>query len=140
MKNFGKTIDLLPLWRPSAWRRRPVALVVDDDPDIRELLQVALGTFFGCQVEVAESAADAIRKMEGRNFSLVICDLMLGKDSGMDVFYFLRRNPEKAVPFILFSGNASSLLPFEREQIVAVDKTDLNRLLDVIEQMGFPSV
>jgi CheY-like chemotaxis protein len=140
LKTFGQTFGISPLWRPSTWRRRPVALVVDDDPDIRELLQVALGTFFGCQVEVAHSAAEAIRKIERRNFSFVVCDLLLGGESGMDVFYFLRNHPERAAPFVLFSGNASTLLPFEREQILTVNKTDLNRLLDVIEGLGFPSV
>ena len=140
MKTFGNSFDISPLWKPSPWRRRPLALVVDDDPDIRQLLQLALGTFFGCQVEVAPSAAEAIQKIERRNYSFVVCDLLLGGDSGMDVYYFLRNHPERSAPFVLFSGNASSLLPFEREQIVAVEKTDLNRLLDVIEAMGFPAL
>lgn len=139
MKTFGSTFDLAPSWKPSAWRRRPLALVVDDDPDIRELLRVGLGTFFGCQVEVAESVADAIQKIERRNFNFVVCDLLLGGGSGLDVFYFLRSHPERSAPFILFSGNSPTLLPFEREQILTVDKTDLNRLFDLIEGMGFPS-
>lgn len=140
MKTYSRTFSIEPRPRPSVWHRRPVALVVDDDPDIRELLQVAFGIFFGCQVEVAASAAEAIRKIEDRSFSFIVCDLLLGGDSGMDVFYFLRDNPEKAAPFILFSANTSSLLPFERNQIVAVEKSDLNRLLDLIEEMGFPAV
>ena len=140
MKTFGQIFGVEPRRRPSPWRQRPIALVVDDDPDIRELLQVAFDIFFGCQVEVAASAAEAIRKMEGRSFSFVVCDLLLGNGSGMEVFDFLRRNSERATPFILFSANISSLLPFERCQLVAVEKNDLNRLLDVIEEMGFPSV
>jgi CheY-like chemotaxis protein len=140
LKTFGSSFEIFPLRRPTAWHCRPVALVVDDDPDIRELLQIALGNFFGCQVELAHSASEAIQKIEGRNFSFVVCDLMLGNESGMDVFYYLRNHPEHLAPFVLFSGNTSSLLPFERDQIVSVEKTDLNRLLDVIEGMGFPSV
>jgi CheY-like chemotaxis protein len=140
LKHFGGSRDFRPLWKPSTWRRRPLALVVDDDPDIQELLRVALSTFFECRVEVADSVAMAIDKLESRCFSFVVCDLLLGKGTGLDVFYFLRRHPEKATPFILFSGNSSSLLPFERDRITAVNKSDLNRLLDVIEGMGFTPV
>jgi CheY-like chemotaxis protein len=112
--------------------------VVDDDPHIRDLLQVALGTFFNCQVEFAESAAEAVKKVEKRRFSFVVCDLMLGADSGLDLYYNMKRNPRRAAPFVLFSGHTSSLLPLERGNILAVEKTDLNGLLDAIEGMGIP--
>jgi two-component system OmpR family response regulator len=45
--------------------RIPRVLVVDDEPNIRELVQVAL-KFHGCTVSTASNGSDAIRRPKRR--------------------------------------------------------------------------
>ncbi|MCK5578559.1 MAG: response regulator, partial [Planctomycetes bacterium] len=55
-------------------------LVVDDEPQIRELLRRFL-TKSGYEVTTVESGAEAIKKITDKSFSLVLSDVMM---PGMD--------------------------------------------------------
>jgi two-component system OmpR family response regulator len=56
--------------------RIPRVLVVDDEPNIRELVQVAL-KFHGCTVSTASNGTDAIRQAEATTPDLIVLDVML---------------------------------------------------------------
>ncbi|MDR2986981.1 MAG: response regulator, partial [Nocardiopsaceae bacterium] len=56
--------------------RIPRVLVVDDEPNIRELVQVAL-KFHGCTVSTAPNGADAIRPAEASAPDLILVDVMV---------------------------------------------------------------
>jgi len=59
-------------------------LVVDDEPSMRELLQIFLSKQ-GHEVVTADSAAGALARAAEGDLDLVITDLRLGQDSGLDV-------------------------------------------------------
>ncbi len=67
-------------------------LVVDDEPDVRELLRQMLARA-GCQVRTSQDGAEALALFarEGRDIDVVILDLMMPRMSGRDVFAALRR-------------------------------------------------
>ncbi len=67
--------------------RIPQVLVVDDEPNIRELVQVAL-KFHGCSVITAASGKDALRQAEAARPDLIVLDVMM---PGMDGFEVCRR-------------------------------------------------
>lgn len=119
-------------------KKKPRVLVVDDDVDIRQMLALALTTFFVCDVVAASSAREALRYIDSEPYQLVICDLVLGTDSGVVVFQRLRAEGFRS-PFILFSANCASLSPFERDQMMAIEKPQLNELLDAVEAVGIPA-
>jgi response regulator RpfG family c-di-GMP phosphodiesterase len=58
--------------------RIPRVLVVDDEPNIRELVQVAL-KFHGCAVSTAANGAEAIRQADAAPPDLIVLDVMLAR-------------------------------------------------------------
>jgi two-component system, OmpR family, phosphate regulon response regulator PhoB len=67
-------------------------LVVEDDPDVRDALEMNL-TDAGYAVAMAATGADALRMAEADTPDLVLLDLMLPDRPGEDVFRALRANP-----------------------------------------------
>ncbi|MBI4531432.1 MAG: diguanylate cyclase [Candidatus Latescibacteria bacterium] len=65
-------------------------LVVDDDHDIRALLQEFLA-YRGYAVDTAESGKEALEQISGREWDLVISDLRLGDLSGFEVLTETKR-------------------------------------------------
>lgn len=68
----------------------PHILVVDDDDRLRRLLQRFL-TENGFHVTTANSAADARAKLAGLRFDLLVLDVMLPGESGVELTRGLRR-------------------------------------------------
>ena len=80
-------------------------LVVDDDTRICALLNRYL-TENGFRVTVAADGAEAQRKLAGLDFDLIIMDVMMPGDSGIDVTKGLRT--VKSVPIIMLTALAES--------------------------------
>jgi two-component system OmpR family response regulator len=69
--------------------RIPKVLVVDDEPNIRELVEVAL-KFHGCAVAVSANGKDALHQAEIYEPDLMILDVMLPDIDGFEVCRALR--------------------------------------------------
>jgi CheY-like chemotaxis protein len=69
--------------------RRPLVLVCDDEPVLRELIRVSLGA--GYRYAEAGSVTDAIASYREVEPDLVVLDLMLVGGSGLDVLRAIRR-------------------------------------------------
>ena len=83
---------------------RPRALVVEDDPTTRRLLQQLLLNY-GCDVDEANDGEEAIEKLTGEKYGVVLLDIVLPKMSGTDVMDFLRaRDPETLERVIVVTG------------------------------------
>ena len=80
-------------------------LVVDDDTRIRALLNRYLSEN-GFRVTVAADGAEARRKLAGLDFDLIIMDVMMPGESGIDVTKDLRII--KNVPIIMLTALAES--------------------------------
>ncbi|RDD60894.1 response regulator [Ferruginivarius sediminum] len=76
-------------------------LVVDDDTRLRALLQRYL-VEQGFRVTVAENAADARDKLRALTFDLLVLDIMMPGESGLDLTESLRRN--NGVPILLLTA------------------------------------
>jgi two-component system OmpR family response regulator len=81
-------------------------LVVDDEPNIRELVQVAL-RFHGCSVTTAASGRDALRLAGDNPPDLIVLDVMM---PGMDGFEVCRklRAAGNEVPIIFLTARDTS--------------------------------
>jgi two-component system phosphate regulon response regulator PhoB len=83
-------------------------LVVDDDPDIRELVSAMLEAV-GLSVATVGAAEDALVRVAEEAFDLMVLDWNLPKMSGLDLCRALRREPASArVPVLFLTANASS--------------------------------
>ncbi len=80
-------------------------LVVDDDPMMGTTLRLALEDDYA--VTVCSSAEDAMKLLERERFALVLCDLMMPRVSGMDLFrWFKEREPDAADHMLFMTGGA----------------------------------
>src|SRR5215469_7382259 len=75
-------------------------LVVDDESDIRESLEVLLGSE-GYAVDLAQNAAEGLHKMETRSYDLVLLDLMMPDRSGMEVLQEVRQRDRETPIFMI---------------------------------------
>ncbi len=79
----------------------PHLLVIDDDTRIRTLLKQYL-TENGFRVSVAGNADEARRKLVGLDFDLLIVDVMMPGESGVDLTRSLRE--QKTVPILMLTA------------------------------------
>jgi two-component system, OmpR family, response regulator len=86
--------------------RIPQVLVVDDEPNIRELVQVAL-KFHGCAVTTAASGTEALRLAGAGQPDLIVLDVMLPDVSGFEVCQRLRAAGNE-VPVIFLTARDTS--------------------------------
>ena len=84
-------------------------LVVDDERivliSIKKLLEKE-----GYQVQLSESAKDALEKVKNNEFSLIICDIRLPGEDGIELIKKIRKhlkdNGKSEIPEILITGYA----------------------------------
>ncbi len=90
--------------RPSKATRRLRALVVDDAPDVTELLGMIL-RHSGYDVVTAFSAPDALEAARGGRFDIVVSDVGMPGMNGYELAEALRQLPDyEAVPMIAVTG------------------------------------
>jgi two-component system, OmpR family, response regulator len=86
--------------------RIPQVLVVDDEPNIRELVQVAL-KFHGCAVATAASGKEALRQADATKPDLIVLDVMMPDMDGFEVCRRLRAAGNE-VPVIFLTARDTS--------------------------------
>src|SRR6202163_3494311 len=80
-------------------------LVIDDEPDIRESLEVLLSSE-GYRVELAGNATEGLKRLESSTFDLVLLDLMMPDKSGMQVLEEIRGR-DRETPIFLITAYGS---------------------------------
>jgi two-component system phosphate regulon response regulator PhoB len=84
-------------------------LVVDDAPDLLELVRVNL-VQAGYEVETAEQGAEALEQVRRSQPELVVLDLMLPDVSGTEVCRRLRGDPDtEGIPIIMLTARADEV-------------------------------
>ena len=86
--------------------RIPQVLVVDDEANIRELVQVAL-KFHGCAVSTAASGTEALSRAESARPDLIVLDVVLPDIDGFEVCRRLRAGGNE-VPVIFLTARDTS--------------------------------
>lgn len=122
---------------------RPHVLVVEDDPDLRTLVEFALSEHF--EVSTAVDGADAIARLsaEGVSFDAVVTDLSMPNKDGYHVLEHVRDSPSIAeLPVLVMTarddrdsrrdsyvsgGHAFLAKPFDPDQLVKALRELLRR-------------
>jgi signal transduction histidine kinase/ActR/RegA family two-component response regulator len=84
-------------------------LLVEDDKDSRDMLEMALA-IYGIEVESAESAAEALKKIQTAKPDVLVSDIGLPGEDGYDLIRKVRALPELeggATPAIALTGYVS---------------------------------
>src|SRR6266581_6401081 len=120
--------------------RIPRVLVVDDEPNIRELVRVAL-KFHGCSVSTAVNGKDALRQAGDGKPDLIVLDVVLPDLDGFEVcrrlraagnevpviFLTARDTASDTVTGLAFGGDDYVAKPFSVEALVARVRAVLRR-------------
>lgn len=108
-------------------------LVVEDDPDLRELYRTALRRA-GYSVIAVDDGAPALRHVEQHCPSVVVLDLALPHVSGRDVHRELRARPRTShIPVIVVSGTDMSDLNENEFASLLMKPIDPETLVSVVE-------
>jgi len=84
------------------------ALIVDDEPDIRELLAITLGRM-QLEVTTAGDFATAVKHLGGQRFDLVLTDMRLPDGDGLDLVEWIQSHrPGVPVAVITAHGNVEA--------------------------------
>jgi two-component system OmpR family response regulator len=87
-------------------------LVVDDEPDIRTLLRIALERVDGFEVVAVDSGAGAIEAFAASRFDVVLLDVMMPGMDGLETLEHLRAQPGgdgAAVAFLTARAQAADV-------------------------------
>jgi two-component system response regulator PilR (NtrC family) len=86
----------------------PRALIVDDEPDIRDLLSITLGRM-QLEVNTAADYASAVKQLGGQKFDLVLTDMRLPDGDGLDLLEWIQgHRPGVPVAVITAHGNVEA--------------------------------
>ena len=92
--------------RESQPLRRLHILFVDNDSNSRDRIQQALGS--GFVVQWATSLSDARQSLEGQLPDVLICEVLLGQESGLDLCRFVRNTSSlRHLPIMLLTSLAT---------------------------------
>ena len=88
----------------------PLVLLIDDEPDILELLSLTLDRM-GLESETAANVKDAIAKLNYHDFDLCLTDLRLPDGSGLEIVDFIQQSmPQLPVAVISAHGNMQAAI------------------------------
>ncbi len=105
------------------------ALVVDDDPDSRDLMAQIL-ELHDVHCVTAGGAEDALQLLADRSIGLLITDLRMFPTSGLDLIRQVRESERAALPIIIISGDAGV-----KDAIAAMHLSVVDFLLKPIDAM-----
>jgi NtrC-family two-component system response regulator AlgB len=94
-------------------------LIVDDEASIRRATSLALDAA-GHYVETAENGTVALKSLKETSFDLVLLDLYLGEESGLQILETIRRD-HPGVHVVIFTANATIPNAIEATRLGAVD-------------------
>jgi len=111
-------------------------LIVDDEPDIRELLEITLGRM-GLATESAANLAEAHAQLDAHGFDFCLTDMRLPDGNGIDlVRHISTTHPETPVAMITAHGSMDSAI--EALKAGAFDfvskPVDLAQLRNLVDQ------
>ncbi len=87
---------------------KPIVLIVDDEPDIRELLSITLSRM-ELEPKTAPDLASAQKLLRGGHFDLCLTDMSLPDGNGLDLVEWIQSNaPTVPVAVITAHGNVES--------------------------------
>jgi CheY-like chemotaxis protein len=82
-------------------------LYVDDEPDIREIVQMSLGLEATLSISTADSGIRALESMRQRKPDLVLLDVMMPNMDGPTTLQHMRASPEfQSIPVIFMTAKA----------------------------------
>jgi len=130
--DFGHLIKVLREACASPPRARHRILHIDDDTDILAMVSHELSNI--ADVVSVNSAEDALRTLANERIDLVVLDLLIGQDAGLDLLPDLRDEAGNSIPVVVFSSRDRSLHPGGEIAVLSKMNSPLESLSDAVRR------
>lgn len=112
----------------------PRVLVAEDDPQLRELLRIALRRL-DVEVELAADGLEALEMLERREYALLLLDLMMPRLSGYDIVPQLREMQKRPIVIVVTAMTTKRYLDLDPTVVSAIvhKPFDLDLVAGVVE-------
>ena len=85
-------------------------LIVEDSPTMRQLITFSLKRIQNSHVVEATDGVDALRKLSGEDFNLIIVDINMPLMDGLKLLSILRKEPKyKQIPVVIVTTEGAEL-------------------------------
>jgi CheY-like chemotaxis protein len=109
-------------------------LVIDDDADVRDALQAALGAA-GFAVRTANAGADALESLKRSPAALVLLDLMMPTMSGVEILQQMRSDDRlKTIPVVITSAWPERARRLSGAQGILRKPIDFDALVEIAQR------
>ncbi|MEJ5226377.1 chemotaxis response regulator CheY [Thermodesulfovibrio sp.] len=99
-------------------------LVVDDFPTMRRIVKNLLKQLGFENIDEAENGEDALRKLKGGDYGLVVSDWNMPVMEGIDLLKNVRSDPQlKDIPFLMVTAEA------EKEKVIEAIKAGVDNYI-----------
>ncbi|GIX37914.1 MAG: response regulator [Silanimonas sp.] len=97
-------------------------LCADDDPDMRMILEIALGTIGGWEVSLAADGEEALAAARAQRPDLILLDASMAGIDGPNTLQLLRADPGLAdIPVAFVTGHADTAAQAALKALGAAD-------------------
>lgn len=80
----------------------PTFLIVEDSPTMRQLIAFALKRIRGAKIVEASDGVDALRKLSGQRFDLLLVDINMPIMDGLKLLSLVRNDPQyRMTPIVI---------------------------------------
>ena len=94
-------------------------LIIDDEPDLSEIVQLAIDCFTDWQTDVANTGKEGIQQATTQPYNAILLDISMPDMDGVEVFNQLRSHPNtQAIPVILLTAKVQ---PSDRRRFASMD-------------------
>jgi len=85
-------------------------LIVEDSPTMRQLISFSLKRIRNSHVVEATDGVDALRKLSGEDFNLIIADINMPLMDGLKLLSILRKEPKyKQIPVVIVTTEGAEM-------------------------------
>lgn len=112
------------------------ALIVEDDPAIRRLLEKLLSRNI-LEIESASDGRTAIEMLGDGNYSVVILDLMVPEKNGFEVIDFLKKSGSRVPVVVVSAVSQQALARIDRDvvKLVISKPFDVDELVQAVVRL-----
>jgi DNA-binding response OmpR family regulator len=94
-------------------------LLIDDEPDLSEIVQLAIECFTDWQTDIAHTGEEAIKQATTQQYDAILLDISMPDMDGFEVFGKLRSHLTiQAIPVILLTAKVQ---PNDRRRFSSMD-------------------
>lgn len=87
-------------------------LVIDDEDDIREVVQICLSELGGWEAIAAESGSEGLKRVSSEDLDAILLDVSMPEMDGFRFFELLQQTPHaQSIPVVLLTAK---ILPDDR--------------------------